>query len=68
MIAVHEDYIVGEDGKRKAVVIPAQEWDQILDELEELDELRAYDQAKNKASDPISFEEAVREIKEGKFG
>ena len=65
MIAIHEDYLVDENGKKKAVVVPVSEWEQILEALEELDEIRAYDEAKSHPSEPISFEQAVREIRKG---
>ena len=65
MITIHEDYIVDEDGKKKAVVVPVAEWEQILDALEELDDIRAYDEAKSDPSEPIPFERAVYEIREG---
>jgi len=66
MITVHEDYVVDEQGHRKAAVIPLIEWEQILEELEELDDIRAYDEAKGYPSDAVPFEEAVLEIREGK--
>jgi len=65
MITIHEDYIVDEDGKKKAVVVPVAEWEQILDALEELDAIRAYDEAKGHPSEPIPFEQALREIRGG---
>ena len=48
--------------KRKAVLLPAAEWEQIVRELEELDDLRAYDAAKPHVADRLPFEQAVREI------
>ena len=65
MITIHEDYIVDEDSKKKAVVVPVAEWEQILDALEELDAIRAYDEAKSHPSEPIPFEQALREIRGG---
>ena len=66
MIVAHEDYVVGEQGRRKAVVVPSEEWEQILDALEELDDIRAYDEAKSDPSDAVPFEQAALEIREGK--
>ncbi len=65
MIALHEDYVVDEQGNRKAVVVPMGEWQQILEALEELDDVRAYDEAKRDPSDAVPFEQAVLEIREG---
>jgi hypothetical protein len=65
---VHPEYIVDEDLNRKSVVLPYSEWKSILEVLEELDDIRAYDRAKNKADDEIMpFEQAVKEIENGKF-
>jgi PHD/YefM family antitoxin component YafN of YafNO toxin-antitoxin module len=67
MITVHEEYLVDERGNRKAVVLPVAEWEEILEALEELDDIRAYDEAKRLPSQPVPFEQAVREISEGKI-
>jgi hypothetical protein len=67
MITVHEKYLVDEAGNRKAVVLPFDAWQQIKSELEELDDIRAYDEAKDLSSEPIPFEEAMREIAEGRI-
>ena len=65
MIALHENYVVDEHGNRKAVVVPMGEWQKILEALEELDDIRAYDEAKRYPSDTVPFEQAVLEIGEG---
>jgi PHD/YefM family antitoxin component YafN of YafNO toxin-antitoxin module len=63
MIVIHPQYLVDEQNQKKAVVLPFSEWEQLLDELEELDDIRAYDQAKTDSSDAISFEDCVRKLK-----
>ncbi len=67
MITVHEEYLVDEAGNRRAVVLPLAAWQQIKEELEELDDIRAYDQAKALPSEPVAFEQGIREIHEGKI-
>jgi len=62
MLTVHPQYLVDEKDARKAVIIPINEWDRILEELEELEDIRAYDAAKQEKSEAIPFEQAVREI------
>lgn len=64
MIQLHEQYLVDGEGHRKAAVVPISEWEQVLEMLEELDDIRAYDEAKTEPSDPIPFEQAVSEIRE----
>jgi PHD/YefM family antitoxin component YafN of YafNO toxin-antitoxin module len=66
MIALHENYVVDEQGNRRAAIVPISEWEQILEELEELDDIRAYDKAKSYPSETVRFEQAVLEIREGK--
>lgn len=66
MITIHEDYLVDEQGRRKAVVVPLEQWEKVLEALEELEDIRAYDEAKDRRSEPVPFEQAIREIREGK--
>jgi len=64
MIALHPEYIVDTEKHTKAVVIPVKEWDIILGEMEELNDIRAYDAAKADNKDEvISFSQAVSEIR-----
>ena len=64
MVPIHPDYIVDEKQNRKSVILPWEEWQHIIEELEELDDIRAYDAAKSGSQDKIPFEQAVREIHE----
>jgi hypothetical protein len=64
MIALHPEYIVDTEKHTKAVVIPVKEWEIILGEMEELNDIRAYDAAKaDKKDEVIPFSQAVNEIK-----
>jgi len=65
MLTVHPEYVVDEKQQRKAVILPVAEWEKIVEDLEELDDIRAYDQAKSGPQDTVPFEQAVREIEEG---
>jgi hypothetical protein len=67
MIKCEEQYLVDEGRNRKAVVVPISEWMRIVGDLEELDDIRAYDQAKSNPSEIIPFEQAVSEINEETF-
>ncbi len=63
---VHAEYIVDENLNKKAVIIPYSEWKAIVEEMEELDDIRAYDQAKHETDDEIiDFDQAVAEINTG---
>lgn len=63
-----EQYLVDEQGNRKAVVVPISAWEEIVESLDELDDIRAYDEAKREPSDSIPFEDAVAEIGKGTSG
>lgn len=63
MITTHEEFIVDGDGNRKAVILPWEEWQALLEALEDLEDVRAYDEAKRQPSDPIPFDQAVSEIR-----
>jgi PHD/YefM family antitoxin component YafN of YafNO toxin-antitoxin module len=65
MITVNPEYVVDKHQKRKAVLVTTDEWEQIVSELEELDDIRAYDAAQPHADNKIPFEQAVREIQQG---
>jgi hypothetical protein len=65
MIQLHEQYLVDDQGHRKAAVIPISEWEQVLELLEELDDVRAHDEAKSKPSDLVNLEQVVSDIREG---
>ncbi len=59
MVSINPQYIVDEGQHRTAVVLPLDEWEQIVEELTELDDIRAYDEAKAGPQDAVSFEQAV---------
>ncbi|WP_417909740.1 hypothetical protein [Candidatus Electronema sp. PJ] len=62
MITVHPQYLVDAALTRTAVLISAAEWAQILEELEELDDIRAYDAAKAGPQETVPFAQALHEI------
>ena len=46
--------------------MPYSEREKILDEIEELEDILAYDAAKSEGDDTIPFSQAVKEIEDGK--
>ncbi|MEM1203967.1 MAG: hypothetical protein AAGN66_12130 [Acidobacteriota bacterium] len=66
MVAVHESYVTNAEGERTAVIVPLEEWRSILEALEELADIRAYDEAKSQHSEVLPFEQALSEIEEGR--
>ncbi|HEY2548265.1 MAG TPA: type II toxin-antitoxin system prevent-host-death family antitoxin [Candidatus Acidoferrum sp.] len=55
-------YVVNERGEKVAVVISIEEYEKILEELEDLEDLRAYDEAKASGETPVPFDEATARI------
>jgi len=62
MINIKERYLVDDDGNRVGVVLNIKDYHRLLQELEELDSIRAYDAAKASGDKAIPFEQAVAEI------
>jgi len=58
----HPKYIV-ENDKVQAVIIQMDEWQKIQEQLEMLEDLETYDKAKKENSEIISFDQAVKEIR-----
>ncbi|GAB6063100.1 hypothetical protein [Deferrisoma palaeochoriense] len=57
-------YVTDEQGNPVAVIVSLGEYRRMLEALEELESIRAYDAAKASEDESVDFEEAVREIEE----
>jgi hypothetical protein len=61
-------YIIDENGKRVSVILDIQEYERLLEELEVLEDIRAYDEAKaaleRGEDEVIPLDQAMREIRE----
>jgi hypothetical protein len=54
-------FITDEKGRKISAVLPMKQYQQLLEELEELDDIRAYDKAKAKKETPIPLRDAIRQ-------
>ncbi|MBM4289972.1 MAG: hypothetical protein FJ135_17835 [Deltaproteobacteria bacterium] len=61
-----ENFIVDEQGNRIKVVLDIADYNRLLEELEELAAIRAYDAAKAAEDEVIPFEQAVAEIEQSR--
>ena len=62
MIAIHPQYIKDTAGKN-LVILPQQEFDTIMEELEDMEDVRLYDEAKkNDTGERIPMDEAFKII------
>lgn len=63
MVSFHPEFVLDENQNRTAVLLPLSDWDRIVSELEELDDIRAYDAALTEGGKRLPFEQAVQEIR-----
>jgi hypothetical protein len=57
-----EQYVVDQNGNRTAVLIDVNYYHQLLAALDEIESIRAYDEAKSSGDERIPFAEATEEI------
>ena len=64
MIMLQEQYLTDREGKRVGVVLDLEQFQQIIEELEELEDIRAYDAAMASGDEAIPFYQAIAEIEQ----
>jgi poly(A) polymerase Pap1 len=64
MTTINPQYIIDKKGNRISVVIPVTEFETIMDELEELEDIRLYDEAKSVNESSIPIDKAFEMIEE----
>lgn len=62
MLSVHPQYITNSTGKKISVVLPIKEFKNIMEDLEELDDIRLYDEAKAENGPSIPIDKAFKLI------
>lgn len=55
-------FITNDKGKRVSVILPIRDYNKMLDALEELDDIKAYDEARKSGEDSVVAEEAFKMI------
>ena len=69
MLNLNEQYITNAAGERIGVILDLESWEKLIEELEELDDLRAFDEAMAagvKDEEIIPLEQAVDEIEKSR--
>lgn len=56
-------FITDAKGNKKAIILPIKKYEKMLEELEELEDIRLYDEAKARNEEYIPFEEYVEQRK-----
>ena len=62
MRKIHERFVTDSAGRRTAVLLDMEEYEKLLQELEELESLKAYDTAKSSGDEAIPLDQALAEI------
>jgi hypothetical protein len=62
MTTNREQFVVDESGNRTAVLLEIDRYSELLEAQEELDAIRAFDEAKASNEEPIPFAQAIKEI------
>lgn len=63
MLTVHPQYIKDNNGKKSLVILSAKEFDSIMEELEDIEDVRLYDAAKkNDTGERIPMDDAFKLI------
>lgn len=62
MVTIHPQYITDKQGNKLSVVLPLNEFKTIMEELEELEDIRLYDEAKAANEQSIPTDEAFAMI------
>ncbi len=55
-------YITNDRGEKVGVILDIKDYDKMLEDVEELESIRAYDAAKSSTGEVVPFERAVEEI------
>jgi hypothetical protein len=66
MITFKEYYVVDAKGERIGVFLDMADYRKLLEELEELESIRAYDAAKSSGDEAIPFAQAIAEIEQNR--
>ena len=66
MITIKERFVVDENGAQVGVLLDIEDYRRLLDELEEIESIHAYDAAKATNDEVVPFEQAVAEIEQNR--
>jgi PHD/YefM family antitoxin component YafN of YafNO toxin-antitoxin module len=62
MLTIHPQYITDNTGKKISVVLPMKDFKAIMEELEELEDIKLYDEAKKSNEPSVPIDEAFKII------
>ncbi len=59
-------FVTDDRGKKLAVILPIKDYNKMVDDLEELEDIKLYDKAKQGKQEFIDAEEVFKEIEESR--
>lgn len=60
MSRIKQQYIKNSDGKKIAIILPIEEYNKMVEQIEELEDIKLYDQVKSVSEPSIPFEEYLK--------
>jgi len=61
-MTLNESFVVDAKGKKVSVLLPIKDYQKLLEELEELEDIKAYDKATNRKQEFIPLDKALKQI------
>lgn len=55
-------FVTTDAGKKVAVILPIKEYEKMLEELDELEDIRLFDSAKKQSSERVPIKEAFKKL------
>lgn len=68
MTSISPQYITDKYGKKISVVLPIKDYEALMEELEELNDIKLYDEARESDEGSVPLDEAFRIIEAGRNG
>jgi PHD/YefM family antitoxin component YafN of YafNO toxin-antitoxin module len=65
-MTLNESFVVDAKGRKVSVLLPIKDYQKLLEELEELEDIKAYDKATNRKQEFIPLDKALKEIEAGR--
>lgn len=62
MITINPQFITDNTGKKLSVILPVEEFNAIMEELDEIEDIHLYDNSKKNDEPSIPIDEAFKEI------
>ena len=66
MFKSNECFVVDENGTRVGVLLGIDDYTKLIEALEELESIKAYDEAKSSGDEAVPFGEAIRDIEQNR--